>query len=230
MSEAKTTSAVDALISRAASAELAGRADEAASMLADALRIDPNHPSALTFGALLWLRGGRVQLAFDYAERAVAADPQRARSQHLRGLALQASGRGDEAIAGLRRAVALDAGLVDARLDLANALLEAGELAAAQGEIDAALAAQPTSAIAWNSLGNLRARRREFDGAIAAYRQAIALDPKLPQAYGNLGMLKAVKDRRPDLQIVMSGCLAQNEEDAIRARLEKTTSGLAFAR
>ncbi len=36
--------------------------------------------------------------------------------------------------------------------------------------------------------------------------------------YGNLGMLKAVKDRRPDIQIVVSGCLAQHDGDAIRGR------------
>ncbi len=36
--------------------------------------------------------------------------------------------------------------------------------------------------------------------------------------YGNLGVLKAVKDRRPGMQIVVSGCLAQNEGDAIRAK------------
>ena len=189
MSEAKTSAPVDALVSRAASAELAGRADEASAMLAEALRIDPNHASALTFGALLWLRGGRVQLALDYAERAVAADPQRARAQHLRGLALQATGRGVEAVAGLRHAVALDARLIDARLDLGNALLEAGDLAAARVEIEAVLQAQPGLAIAWNSLGNLHARQREFDAAIAAYHKASALDPKLSQAQGNLGML-----------------------------------------
>ena len=36
--------------------------------------------------------------------------------------------------------------------------------------------------------------------------------------YGNLGVLKAVKDRRPDMQIVVSGCLAQNEAEGIRAK------------
>ena len=36
--------------------------------------------------------------------------------------------------------------------------------------------------------------------------------------YGNLGVLKAVKDRRPGMQIVVSGCLAQNEAEGIRAK------------
>ena len=36
--------------------------------------------------------------------------------------------------------------------------------------------------------------------------------------YGHLGHLKSVKDRRPDLQIAVAGCLAQKDRDLIRER------------
>jgi tRNA-2-methylthio-N6-dimethylallyladenosine synthase len=36
--------------------------------------------------------------------------------------------------------------------------------------------------------------------------------------YGHLGHLKAEKDRRPDLQIAVAGCLAQKDRDLIRER------------
>jgi tRNA-2-methylthio-N6-dimethylallyladenosine synthase len=36
--------------------------------------------------------------------------------------------------------------------------------------------------------------------------------------YGNLGHLKALKQQRPDLQIVVGGCLAQKDRDLIRQR------------
>jgi tRNA-2-methylthio-N6-dimethylallyladenosine synthase len=36
--------------------------------------------------------------------------------------------------------------------------------------------------------------------------------------YGNLGHLKPLKQRRPDLKIVVSGCLAQKDQAAIQAR------------
>ena len=181
--------AVDRLVSRAAGAQLAGRPEEAAALLADALRIDAGHASALTFGALLALRSARPLSALDYAERAIAADSGRARPYHLRGLALQAVGRSGEAVASLRQALVRDPRLNDARLDLGNALLDAGDIDGAQASIEEALAADATSAIAYNSLGNLRARQQQFDVAIAAYRKAIELDPRLPQAQGNLGML-----------------------------------------
>lgn len=182
--------AVDRLVSRAAGAQLAGRADEALALLADALRQDPNHAGALTFGALLALRNGQARRALDYAERAIGADPRRARAHHLRGLALQADGRGADALVALRQAVELDAKLADARLDLGNALLDEGDLAGARTQIADVLASEPGSAIAYNSLGNLLARQQQYDAAIAAYAKAIELDPRLPQAYGNLGMLQ----------------------------------------
>jgi tRNA-2-methylthio-N6-dimethylallyladenosine synthase len=36
--------------------------------------------------------------------------------------------------------------------------------------------------------------------------------------YGHLGHLKAIKDRRPDLQIAVAGCLAQKDRDLIRSK------------
>ena len=36
--------------------------------------------------------------------------------------------------------------------------------------------------------------------------------------YGNLGMLKAAKQERPDLQIAVAGCLAQKDRDLIQTR------------
>src|SRR3954454_12149562 len=36
--------------------------------------------------------------------------------------------------------------------------------------------------------------------------------------YGNLGHLKSVKQARPDVQIVVSGCLAQKDRELVRER------------
>jgi len=40
--------------------------------------------------------------------------------------------------------------------------------------------------------------------------------------YGNLGHLKALKDRRPDLQIAVGGCLAQKDRDLIQQKAPHT--------
>src|SRR5438045_9153447 len=36
--------------------------------------------------------------------------------------------------------------------------------------------------------------------------------------YGHLGHLKSLKDRRPDLQIAVAGCLAQKDRELVRQR------------
>jgi tRNA-2-methylthio-N6-dimethylallyladenosine synthase len=36
--------------------------------------------------------------------------------------------------------------------------------------------------------------------------------------YGHLGMLKSLRDQRPDMQIAVGGCLAQKDRDAVRQR------------
>src|SRR5438067_6109823 len=38
--------------------------------------------------------------------------------------------------------------------------------------------------------------------------------------YGHLGHLKALKERRPELQIAVGGCLAQKDRDLIRERAD----------
>src|SRR5688572_19408649 len=40
--------------------------------------------------------------------------------------------------------------------------------------------------------------------------------------YGNLGHLKALKDRRPDVQIAVGGCLAQKDRELIQQRAPHT--------
>ena len=40
--------------------------------------------------------------------------------------------------------------------------------------------------------------------------------------YGHLGHLKSLKDRRPDMQIAVAGCLAQKDRDLIQARAPHT--------
>ena len=40
--------------------------------------------------------------------------------------------------------------------------------------------------------------------------------------YGNLGHLKSLKDRRPELQIAVAGCLAQKDRELIQARAPHT--------
>jgi DNA-binding transcriptional MerR regulator len=50
-----------------------------------------------------------------------------------------------------------------------------------------AIRLDPTLAIAYTNLGNIRFRRGDEDGAEALYRRAIEVDPRQPEAHYNLG-------------------------------------------
>ncbi len=72
---------------------------------------------------------------------------------------------------------------------LAVHLLDAGDLAGAQGEIEQALALEPRLASAWYNRGQLEQRRGQTDAAIAAYRRATELRPGFASAEHNLAVL-----------------------------------------
>jgi tetratricopeptide (TPR) repeat protein len=63
-----------------------------------------------------------------------------------------------------------------------------GDLLAAVGLFEQAIAADPTLAIAHYNLGTTHRARGYLDEAIAAYRQAIALQPNYAEAHQNLGV------------------------------------------
>jgi tetratricopeptide (TPR) repeat protein len=74
-----------------------------------------------------------------------------------------------------------------AQSNLASALLDAGQPAAALAPARAALRLRPRYAQAHVNLGKALGDLGRRDAAIAHYRAALALDARLPEAHGNLG-------------------------------------------
>ena len=103
------------------------------------------------------------------------------------GLALQAQGRFEDAIASYRRALALKPNDADAHNDLGNALQELGQHAAAAFSYQQALALNPHRAETHNNLGFALQELGQLQDALARYRQALVLDPGYAVAHNNLG-------------------------------------------
>ena len=73
-------------------------------------------------------------------------------------------------------------------LNLAGVLaLEEGNLAHAEKQIAAAIAADPSRPEFYNNLGNVQARQNHLNEAARSYQKAIALNPDYAAAYFNLG-------------------------------------------
>ena len=100
-----------------------------------------------------------------------------------------------------RRALELDPGHVDARINLGRLLHEAGQLRAAEANYRLSLADQPDDATALFNLGVVvedDGRRRE---ATEIYRRTIAADPEYADAYFNLArLLEQLGDRTAALR------------------------------
>jgi tetratricopeptide (TPR) repeat protein len=102
------------------------------------------------------------------------------------GKALRERGRDVDAVAAFRRCGTAHADDAAFRLRLANALLDAGEFAAAEEEARAAVHLTPTSAAAQITLGATVHQQDKLDEAINLYRAVLAVDPNAALAYSNL--------------------------------------------
>lgn len=83
-----------------------------------------------------------------------------------------------------------------AHVNLAILNARAGDEAAAEASINAALALDPTHAPALNQLGMWHRRAGRFEEAEDAYLQALASDPDYALAHYNLGVLNELYFRR----------------------------------
>jgi Flp pilus assembly protein TadD len=111
----------------------------------------------------------------------------------LLGRLLFRTGRPEEGIEELRRAVAGAPGNIAYRRDLAAMLDSSGrsdEVEEVMLDFTRALPDDPRS---WNELGSLRLKRRDFEGAEEAFRRAAKVDPGNAAAHTNLGGLMIIK-------------------------------------
>ena len=153
----------------------AGRLPEAEALYRQVLAQVPDHPDALQLLADLAQRAGEHAQAVELLRHATRINPSPHGFNQL-GLALHAAGRRDEAIAALRRALALNPGYSEAHNHLGLALQEAGRLDAALACFHAALDCRPGNAQAINNLGIALDALGRKPEALAAYRRALALE------------------------------------------------------
>jgi len=146
---------------------------------------------------------GRYDAALQQLDGARSSGSSSADNENLRGLALMLSGDTAGAMAAFDRALALDAGMVEARFNRAVALLRSGDLKTAASEfarIKGRL--QPSAsyhqALALDRLGDAK-------GAAAALQGAIAADPSFTPALLHLGL---IRERRGELEAAVRDYLA----------------------
>jgi Flp pilus assembly protein TadD len=139
-----------------------------------------------------WLDLGELKLSrldlqgsVSALETAVRVDPKQSQGHNILGAAFTRTGRGREAIQEFETALDLDSGNVNARYNLVFALVKAGQLAAAEAQMEKVAAAFPKDAGLHNLWGEILAQEGKYPAAIAQFDQALALDPTLEAARSN---------------------------------------------
>ena len=182
---------VNLSIRRRLAALYAGRLadlDKAAAQCELILTREPADEETRLLLARIYARGGR----FDDAWRAFGDVLERRPDDWaLHAEAMDAkvrSGRASEAIAELRTWLTAHPRDVDARLVLAGGLLRAADVAGARREYGTVLATAPQDPRATVGLAKVHAGRGENRQARDRYRQALAVDPDIAEAYFALGV------------------------------------------
>ena len=138
----------------------------------------------------------RMAEALAEADRLLTQHPDCAMAHSIRGSALAALGRGDDARRAWKKAVLLAPDLVQALAGLGMQLAMDGKPAAAMRWLDRALALQPQSAEVQRTRGNELTKLRDYPGAHAAFADVVRLTQRkaalplmmLAQAAGHLDL------------------------------------------
>jgi Tfp pilus assembly protein PilF len=173
------------------------RMREAAAEFEESLRLDPNQAKALVNLARIRFESGSpegLRAADDLFRRADALTPD---VEIARALAIIALRRGDRArAADCYRVYATrtasetgDTSAAGARSDLGGALFEAGLLAEAEAELNAALTLDPANAEAVLRLARVHLARKDFPAAGRTLEAALARKVEAPAIYALLAVV-----------------------------------------
>jgi len=166
--------------SRAEARIMLGKFDEAERDLVEAERLAPKDVEWRYARASLELARGNATNALDVIERALgAAKTPSASAYDLKGRALMALGRTDDAFAAYTAAIESDPSLCGPRLNRAEIFVVRKEYDRALADVDRALALGPQTAEAHQNRAQVLRRMGRRDEAHAALDRALAMKPEL---------------------------------------------------
>jgi predicted O-linked N-acetylglucosamine transferase (SPINDLY family) len=136
--------------------------------------------------------------ALAHLDAALALAPEESSWHNDRGVVCLALRRYPEAAASFERCLALDPADRDARRHYARALMESAAYREARVALEGLAESEPERAQNWRELGCARAALEDDDGAVAALRRALEIDPALAPAHEQLclvyGRLRRAED------------------------------------
>lgn len=169
----------------------------------------PPGPRALLKGEQL-IRKGRYAQAVEELQQATRLLPQAAQAWNHLGLAYHGNRQPQEAFRAYQKALSLDYKLAAAHFNLGCLYLEQNNLPAAVSELNTFTLLEPDSLDGWLRLASAQLRAGRLDPAEKAYRAALDLRPRHPEALSGLGVVKYQRRRNQEALDLFNAALAQN--------------------
>jgi len=162
--------------------------------LRSVLAVENDNVEAYVLLALLYMEGSdknqsRLTLAKLLLDKAVEFSDKFAPLYNARGLLELKNDNVAQALEEFRRAVAMDASFVEARMNVGNIVLGFRKYDEAGQQFREVLKQQPRNYDATVGLGIAQRGQRQLDQAEVSYRKAADLDPQRADSYFNLGVL-----------------------------------------
>lgn len=163
----------------------------------EALKKNPDHRPAMITLARDHYRARRLDLALyalrgildGYGDENPPRDKNNAEARLLRGLIYKEQGNKAAAIPELQKAIDLRPDLVEARVHLANYLLESGNATEAAGLLEGALKYDSVNVLARLNLGDAYRLLGKTAESQRELNWVVKTDPSVAQAHYNLGLL-----------------------------------------
>lgn len=173
-----------------------GDLDHTLPVVHELVELEPDNADLLFFAQRIY-----SEMADDTMNKLALVAPDSARMQQLIAERLVNGGDLNGAIEHYRKALAEDPRLPGMHFELAEAILEGSNQAAAQtqalAELDAAVKSEGDTAQIECTYGRIAALQGKFDEALAHYRRAYEMDPGNGEAQLGLGKALAERDK-PD--------------------------------
>jgi tetratricopeptide (TPR) repeat protein len=187
-----TAAAADTLVGRYASEEAmrfyldarlleqSGQLTEALGQYYRALSLDPRSVDLLVHISQVCAQIGDAGRSLEFAERALARNPDDWRALWLQGAARFSTGHTSEALAPLERACQIDSTQVEVLRTTARVAETLGRTAEAEQAWRRLVWADDDDGEAWFQVAAAQARRGDFKGAEASLERAVDLNPTRP--------------------------------------------------
>ncbi len=190
-----------------------GNGDGAKAAFERAVALAPTFAEAWTNLADLQRREGDLDGAEGSMDNALAASPGLPAALAVAGAIRLDQSNLQEATALLRQAVTADDGLLDARVNLCEALRQSDALADALILAEDTVSLFPAMAPAWNALGTVKYDRRDYTGALEACDTALSLEPENADAALNRGNALARLYRLDEAAVALETVVAQQPDN-----------------